>query len=170
MLDAHDRCHSWDLIALARQYPQGWGGKALFLLAFLAFASRMPIVPLHFWAEETYCESPAALGIVFAAASTVGGYGLIRVAWALFPHVAGGLGPLIVLLGLLSILYGAGRALTRANFKAMIADLAVVQMGYVLLAIASAGVSAAIFMLTAQAGHRAPACCRRYSGKPGRPC
>jgi NADH-quinone oxidoreductase subunit M len=78
---------------------------------------------------------------------------MYRFAWALFPHAAAHLRPLIVLIGLASILYGAWRARSQENLKRMVANLCVCQMGFVLLGTATAtsnGVNGAIFMMTAQ--------------------
>jgi NADH-quinone oxidoreductase subunit M len=154
MVDVHGKCGSWDLIAAAGKYPAGWAGCALFLLAVIAFASRMPVVPLHFWQEKTYSEASTPLQMVLAGCvANVGGYGLVRVAWGMFPAAAGSLRPLIVLIGLTTILYGAGCALIQTNLKRLVANLILVQMGLVLLALATgtgAGVNGAIFLMVVQ--------------------
>jgi len=147
---------TFDLIQLADprwRYPTGWIAGGLFLLSLLAFFVRLPVIPFHYWAEETYANAPAPVGMILAGAmASIGGYGLYRVAWALFPQTAAHLRPLIVLIALLSILYGALCALSQDNLKRLVADLCICQMGFVLLGTATgsaSGVSGAIFMMAA---------------------
>jgi NADH-quinone oxidoreductase subunit M len=157
MLEVNRHGGSWDLIKLANPHARHAAGEAanwLFAAAFVACAIRMPLVPFHIWAEKTFAETPIELGMVLAGAGSVVGYGMFRIAWALFPEAAVGLRPLIVLVGILSMGYGAVRAATRRRLKHLIADLSIVQMGLVILAMATGtehGVEAAMFLLCAQA-------------------
>src|SRR5690606_29182627 len=80
----------------------------------------------------------------------VGGYGLIRVGYGVFPESAAALSWWVALFGVISIIYGAYNALAMKDLKKMIAYSSVSHMGFVLLGLASftvEGVSGAIYQM-----------------------
>ncbi len=109
-----------------------------FIVLFVAFAIKVPVVPLHTWLPDAHVEAPTPVSIILAGVLLkVGGYGIIRVCFSIFPDIATSGAFWIGLLGVISILYGALNALAQRDLKRLIAYSSVSHMGFVLLGIAS---------------------------------
>lgn len=122
-----------------------------FLLLFVGFAIKLPAVPFHTWLPDAHVEAPTPISVILAALLLkVGGYGLLRIAYPIFPDVATSLSWFVALVGVISIIYGALNALGSRDLKRLIAYSSVSHMGFVLLGIASVtteGVSGAVYQL-----------------------
>jgi NADH-quinone oxidoreductase subunit M len=123
----------------------------VFLLLFLGFGIKLPMVPLHTWLPDAHVEASTPISVVLAALLLkVGAYGLIRIAYPVLPEAALQLTWLAATFGVISIIYGALNALASKDLKKLIAYSSVSHMGFVMLGLASVtteGVTGAIYQM-----------------------
>jgi len=118
-----------------------------FAAFFLAFAIKVPMFPFHTWLPDAHVEAPTAGSVILAGVLLkLGGYGLLRFAVPLFPDAAHDWAPLIIILSLIGIVYGAIVALVQPDLKKLVAYSSVSHMGFVTLG---------IFIFTEQGVHGA---------------
>src|SRR5580693_4929106 len=110
----------------------------LFGAFFLAFAIKVPIFPLHTWLPDAHTEAPTAGSVILAGVMLkLGTYGMMRFCLPLFPDAAHRMAPLIGVLAIIGIVYGALVATIQPNFKRLIAYTSVSHLGFVVLGIFS---------------------------------
>jgi len=107
-----------------------------FAAFFLAFAIKIPMWPFHTWLPDAHVEAPTAGSVLLAGVLLkMGGYGLLRFNLPLFPDATQSWAPLIVVLSLIAIAYGALVALVQTDLKKLVAYSSVSHMGFVTLGI-----------------------------------
>lgn len=123
----------------------------VFLAVLLACAIKCPLFPFHSWLPLAYSEAPASgTAIMSGALSKMGAFGLLKLAIPLAPAVSMVAAPYVILLAVISILYGAVLALRQEDFKKLIAYSSLSHMGYIVLGIFSfqqASVHGALFQM-----------------------
>ena len=113
---------------------------AIFFFLLIGFAVKLPVFPLHTWLPDAHTDAPTAVSVVLAGALLkMGGYGMIRLVVSIFPDVAKTYAPMLVVLAIINILYGAAVTLRQTDIKRLIAYSSVSHMGYVLLSIFALG-------------------------------
>ncbi|HYM51225.1 MAG TPA: NADH-quinone oxidoreductase subunit M [Candidatus Limnocylindrales bacterium] len=128
-----------DLVTLHQAALRGPVVGLVFWLSLAAFAILLPLVPVHTWFADAVAEAPPAVGAMIGGAlPALGGYGLYRVIAGEFAgtlhHVRGA----ILVLTLISLLWGGISALGQDDLARAIAHLAMSRSALVLLAVASA--------------------------------
>ena len=120
-----------------KQYPIG-----LELLAYtgflIAFGVKLPIFPLHTWLPDAHGEAPAPGSMILAGVLLkMGGYALIRLNAEMLPHAHVYFAPVLAVLGVVNIIYGALAAFSQDNLKRRLAYSSISHMGFVLIGISS---------------------------------
>lgn len=115
----------------------------LMLGFFVAFAVKLPIVPLHGWLPDAHSQAPTAgsvdlAGLLLKTAS----YGLLRFALPFFPQASAEFAPIAIWLGIAGIFYGAVLAFAQTDIKRLVAYTSISHMGYVLIGIYAGGAMA----------------------------
>jgi NADH-quinone oxidoreductase subunit M len=103
---------------------------------FVAFAVKLPVVPLHTWLPDAHTEAPTAGSVVLAGLLLkTGAYGMLRFVFPLFPTAAASFAPVAMTLAVVGILYGALLAFAQTDLKRLVAYTSVSHMGFMLLGI-----------------------------------
>jgi len=108
--------------------------KTLITLFLLGFGVKMAVFPLHIWLPDAHTVAPMPVTIMLAAAMlSMGIYGILRFPMSMFPieSLAPFSAPMMVV-GVISEIYGALMALAERDVKRIIAYSSVSQMGYIL--------------------------------------
>jgi NADH-quinone oxidoreductase subunit M len=113
----------------------------LFIGFGVAFAIKVPLVPLHSWLPDAHVEAPTAGSVVLAGVLLkLGVYGFLRFALPLFPNAATELAPTLIALALVGIIYGSLVAMVQPDVKKLVAYSSIAHMGFVMLGVFSLNV------------------------------
>ncbi len=133
-----------------KQYPIAF---ELFAYAgfLIAFGVKLPIFPLHTWLPDAHGEASAPVSMVLAGVLLkMGGYALIRFNIEMLPNAHVYFAPLLAVLGVVGIVYGAMAAFAQQNLKRRLAYSSISHMGFILVGLASfndLGVSGAVLQM-----------------------
>jgi NADH-quinone oxidoreductase subunit M len=123
----------------------------LFLGFMAAFAIKAPLFPFHTWLPLVHTEAPTAGSVVLAGVIIkMGAYGFIRFSFELFPQASVDMAPIIMVLAVIGIIYGAIVAAMQTDLKRVIAYSSIAHMGFVVLGIFSLtviGLDGAVFTM-----------------------
>jgi NADH-quinone oxidoreductase subunit M len=110
----------------------------LFLAFALAFCIKVPLFPFHTWLPDAHTEAPTAGSVILAGVLLkMGTYGLLRFNLALFPNASRDFAPVIIILAVIGIIYGALVAMVQPDVKRLVAYSSVSHMGFVVLGLFS---------------------------------
>ena len=112
--------------------------KILWFTFFLAFAAKVPMIPVHLWLPEAHVEAPTAGSVILAGVLLkLGTYGFIRFSLPLFPQASFYFTPFVYTISLIGIVYASLTAIRQTDFKRIIAYTSVAHMNVVMLGIFS---------------------------------
>ena len=117
--------------------------RLLFLGFFIAFAIKAPLWPLHTWLPDAAAEAhPGAAVLMVSVMDKLGTFGMIALCLPLFPEASRWAAPGVMVLAVISIVYGALLAIGQADIKRLVAYTSVSHFGFIVLG---------IFAMTSQA-------------------
>jgi len=130
--------HTFDLAALSHLTMDSTTENFLFLGFFIAFAIKAPLWPLHTWLPDAAASAtPGTSVLLLGVLDKVGTFGMIRYCMTLFPHATKTFTPMIIVLALISIIYGAFLAIGQKDLKRLIAFTSISHFGFITLGIFS---------------------------------
>ena len=148
--------HHFDLVAMTAQenlIPSEGLRHFVWLLLLIGFATKMPSVPVHTWLPDAHVQAPTAGSMLLAGVMLkMGAYGFLRISVTVFPESTIEFVPLLIFLGMVSLVYGAWVCMGQTNLKRMVAYSSVSHMGLIFLGIATMqplGFAGALFMMFA---------------------
>ncbi|MGZ9932687.1 NADH-quinone oxidoreductase subunit M [Streptomyces sp. NC-S4] len=110
--------------------------RLLFLGFFFAFAVKAPLWPLHTWLPNAMGESTAPVAVLITAVvDKVGTFAMLRFCLGLFPDASKWATPVILVLALISIVYGALVAVGQRDIKRLVAYASISHFGFIILGI-----------------------------------
>jgi len=128
--------HTGTFEVLGHSYAFGAVESWLFVAFALAFLIKTPAFPFHAWMPPTYTNSPPPLvAMVAGIQSKAGLYGFLVFALPLFPNAAHVWAPVLLVLAVISIVYGAFTSLGQRDMKMLVAYSSLSHLGFVLLAL-----------------------------------
>ncbi|MEA2311174.1 MAG: NADH-quinone oxidoreductase subunit [Solirubrobacteraceae bacterium] len=110
--------------------------KWIFVAFALAFLIKMPAFPFHGWMPDAYRAMPLpALAVFSGVVSKVAAYGFLKITLPLFPAAAHAFAPVLLVLAVLSILYGSAQAFTQTNARLILGYSSMAQLGFITLGV-----------------------------------
>jgi NADH-quinone oxidoreductase subunit M len=113
----------------------------LFLVLGISLATRLPLVPLHFWLPAAHASAPTGLSILLATGFVqAGALGIVRYALPLFPDAAAAAGPALSVLGIIALVYASLIALVQKELKRLVSYTCIGYAGFVVFGISTLNV------------------------------
>ena len=130
-----------------------WTERLVFLSFFIAFAIKAPMWPVHTWLPDATEQAPAGTNVLLVGVlDKVGTFGMLTLCLPLFPAASQWAAPVIIVLAVISILYGALLAIGQEDLMRLIGYTSISHFGFIVLGIfafTSVGVQgASLYMLT----------------------
>jgi NADH-quinone oxidoreductase subunit M len=125
---------SFDLLSLYElRIPLG-AQNWLFIAFALAFLIKVPMFPFHTWLPDAHVQAPTAGSVILAGVLLkMGTYGFLRYCIPMFPNAFDAFIPLLAILALIGIIYGALVAMVQKDVKSLVAFSSVAHMGFVMI-------------------------------------
>ena len=126
--------YSYDYFDLLNTSLQPSAARWIMMGFLIAFAIKLPVVPLHNWLPDAHSEAPTAGSLILAGLLLkTGAYGIIRFVLPLFPEASAEIAWWAMLFGVIGIVYGAFLAFAQTDLKRLIAYTSVSHMGFVII-------------------------------------
>ncbi len=111
---------------------------AFFLMLgfFIAFAVKLPAVPFHGWLADAHMHAPTGASVdITGLLLKTSAYGILRFCLPLFPEASRDFAEIAMLLGVISVIYGGVLAFGQTHLKRLVAYTSVSHMGFILIGI-----------------------------------
>jgi NADH-quinone oxidoreductase subunit M len=147
--------HTFDLLMATDQAKFALDVQTWLFLAFaVAFAIKVPLFPFHTWLPDAHTEAPTAGSVILAGVLLkMGTYGFLRFCLPIFPLATMKFMPLISVLALIGILYGALVAMVQKDIKKLVAYSSVAHLGFVMLGMFALNIEGLTGSLLQQINH-----------------
>lgn len=110
----------------------------LWVTFFLAFAVKVPMVPLHVWLPEAHVEAPTVGSVILAGVLLkLGTFGFLRYCICLLPNASLYFAPFIYTLSIISLFYASICAICQTDIKRVIAYSSIAHMNLIMLGLFS---------------------------------
>jgi NADH-quinone oxidoreductase subunit M len=159
LADGTPAAHTLDIVKLAHENdfatrPALFGlryANVVWVLLFIGFAIKIPVVPVHTWLPDAHVQAPTAVSVILAGVLLkMGTYGMLRVSWAILPEATRWGAPAVAVLGAIAVIYGGFCALGQTDLKSLVAYSSIGHMGFCLLGMAALtplGIEGAVFQM-----------------------
>jgi NADH-quinone oxidoreductase subunit M len=108
----------------------------LFLGFLIAFAIKVPMWPFHSWLPDAHVQAPTAGSVILAGVMLkLGTYGIVRFCLPMFPQASVAWAPIIGVLAVIGIIYGAWVSYAQKDVKKLVAYSSISHLGFVVLGI-----------------------------------
>ncbi|NLA29308.1 MAG: NADH-quinone oxidoreductase subunit M, partial [Propionibacterium sp.] len=118
-----------------------------------AFAVKAPMVPVHTWLPDTAEQAvPGATALLVGILDKIGTFGMIRICLGMLPGASLWATPLVVVLAVISIIYGAVLAITSTDLLRLVSYTSVSHFGFMVLGIfafTTSSITGSIFYMLA---------------------
>ena len=143
--------HTFDINELSKLTMSSTTQNLLFLGFFIAFAIKAPVWPFHTWLPDAaQSATPGTSVLLLGVLDKVGTFGMIRYCLTMFPEASKTFTPVILVLAVISIIYGAFLAIGAKDIKRLIAYTSISHFGFItmgIFAMTSQGQSGAILYM-----------------------
>jgi NADH-quinone oxidoreductase subunit M len=143
--------HTFDINKLSELQMSSTTQNLLFLGFFIAFAIKAPVWPFHTWLPDAaQSATPGTSVLLLGVLDKVGTFGMIRYCLTMFPEASKTFTPVIMVLAVISIIYGAFLAIGAKDIKRLIAYTSISHFGFItmgIFAMTSQGQSGAILYM-----------------------
>lgn len=127
---------TFDVLALADLNMDDATQRMLFLGFFFAFAVKAPMVPFHTWLPDAASEAkPGTSVLMVGLMDKVGTFGMLRLVLPIFPEASSFYAPVIMILAVVSIIYGALLAIGQTDMLRLVAYTSISHFGFIVLGI-----------------------------------
>lgn len=142
---------TFDMTALGlKDYPLKFE-LLMYAAFFIAYAVKLPIIPLHTWLPDAHGEATAPVHMLLAGILLkMGGYAIIRMNVGMLPAAHSVVAPILIVFGVVNIIYAALTSFAQRSLKRKIAYSSISHMGFVIIGIASftnLGLSGAVLQM-----------------------
>jgi NADH-quinone oxidoreductase subunit M len=111
-------------------------GRWLFLGFFIAFAIKAPMWPVHTWLPDAASEgTPGTSVLLVSVLDKIGTFGMLRFCLGIFPEASQWATPVVIVLAVVSVLYGALLAIAQNDMRRLIAYTSISHFGFIVLGI-----------------------------------